>query len=395
MRPRAKRSRSTQKDIAEALNVSRACVAIGLNPLTRHKLLPETVAMIEAKAKELNYRPQRVARMLRSGRSHTIGVVFVSGVYHAPQERVRHLARSAIRAGYQLVSVDMEWFDGNIAAAQNYLLDMAVEGIIFCNLTSGDSKEWESFLEECSLPAVSMYSTVDTANQAQIDMSVAYHEMTQHHITQGSRSLHLLLPFHDLAPDEQLRASSVKERVSGFVRAIHAEGGEVIASPEVGRVFGLPVRFSFGEDRVRGHVHYPLRTEIYKNVFDVGYHETHRILKNEKVDSLVCSNDDIAIGALSACNEQGLHVPQDIKVSGADDAPFARYGQIPLSTISQPPQEMARWSIERIVELIELPEERDISKSKTFPCELIFRKSTMPSLLTTESHKKSSFAEIN
>lgn len=378
--PKTSRFGPTQKDIAKALALSQACVAIALNPKSKDKLPSSTVALIEAKARELNYRPQHQARILRSGRSHTIGVVCMSGefTYHAPQERVKQLARCALRAGYQLIAIDMNWFEGNIAAAQDYLLSVASEGIIFCNLSSEKQTGWQEFTSERSLPCVSMSSTFDGVDQVQSDMRSAFRDMTLHHIEQGSRRLHLVLPFHDTVSVEKLRhLTTISERVAGFVDAIRSSGGEVIAGPESGRAFDLPAEFSSRRPTIQGYVHYPLRTELCEDVFDVGYHETRRLLQTEKADSLVCSNDDIAAGAVAACSELGLRIPEDIRVSGADNSPFARYCGVPLTTIEQSAQSLAEWSIHRIVELIENPRERNTPKTELFPCELIFRRSTV------------------
>lgn len=367
---------STQEDIARALNISRASVAIALNPKTRHKLPPATTSRIEVKARELNYRPQRQARILRSGRSHTIGVVCRAGSYHAPQERVQHLVRGAIRAGYQLISIDMEWFEDNLATARDYLLDVAVEGIIFCNISSDGQEGWIEFARKRSLPVLSMSSSFDTVDQTRSDMRTAFRDLTLHHLAQGSRRPHFLLPFHDNIPVENLYNPFIIDRVGGFVDAVISAGGEVAAAPETAQIFDLPTKFSPKCPAIRARVHYPVRTELYKDVMDVGYHEAQRLLQAEKADSLVCSNDHIAAGAITACIEQGIRIPDEVRISGADNSPFARYCGMPLTTIEQPSQGLAEWSIRRIVELIENPEARKSPEMKLFPCKLIIRKST-------------------
>lgn len=372
--------RPRQKDIAKALNVSQACVAIALNPKSSGKLPIETVALIEAKAREMKYRPQAQARILRSGRSHTIGVVFQSSRYHAPQEQMMNLALCTLKRGYQLISIDMKWYEDSPEKAQDSLLRVAAEGIIFCNVSIEGVAGWQEFAKECSIPIMTMSTGLsEDVDQVWPDTRSAYRDMTLHHIDQGSRSLHLLLPFHDAIPQGGQSAFSIVERVKGFTEAIRSRGGEVIVDEENGHVFDLPTKFSSRRPVIEGRVQYPLRRKLFADVYDVGYHEALRLLrmKTGRPDSIVCSNDHIATGVLAACNELNVSVPGEVCVSGADNVPFSRYCNVPLSTIEQPAESLAEWSIQRMVELIENPAEREVHKKEVFPNKLIFRKSTM------------------
>lgn len=368
----------TQREIAEALSLSQSTVTVALSEGAKGRVAADTVARIRDYAARNGYRPNRAAQIMRSGRSHTIAVICQSGAsgYHAPQERVKHLARAALRAGYQLISIDVNWFEGNVSAAHDYLLGVAVEGIIFCNIASHQEAGWREFAQERSLPFVSMSSAMHEMDHARPDMRSAFRAMTLHHLEQGSRTLELMLSFHDRMTVEKLRGSSLDERVGGFVEAVRSMGGEVIAGPDTAPFFDLPTEFSSSRPAIQARVNYPLRTELYEDVFDLGYHETRRLLQAGKIESLICSNDHIAAGAAAACSEMGLRIPEEIRISGADNAPFSRYCAAPLTTIEQPAQSLAEWSIRRIVELIENPEERNSPKTELFPCELILRRST-------------------
>lgn len=382
MPPKIALSTPTQKDIAQALDLSSATVAIALNPVQRHRLQAETVRRVEAKAREMRYRPQRQARILRTGRSQCLGVIYQLGLYHAPAERIRHLARCAIRRGYHLVPVDQDWFEYDVGAVCNYLQDSAVEGIIFCNTSLGDNLQWMEVLRERLIPVVSVSGTIGWGDDAQWDIHSAFREMTQHHIAQGSRDLHLILAYHDVLPEGSTPNPVIHNRVHGFAEAIRAAGGEVTAAPPIARYFQLPPHpVSIREGTLRGQVHYPQYQHQYKNAFDVGYYEAIRILRatDARPNSLVCSNDDIAAGAVTACHELGRRIPEDTLVSGADNAPFSRYCGIPLTTIEQPSREMAEWSVQRIIHQIENTQNSEAPLHKIFPFNLIHRKSTQRS----------------
>ena len=60
----------------------------------------------------------------------------------------------------------------------------------------------------------------------------------------------------------------------------------------------------------------------------------------------------MAIGALRALRQAGLAVPGDVEVIGFDDIEFARMVEPPLTTVSQPAQEMGAKSAELLLQLV-------------------------------------------
>ena len=71
------------------------------------------------------------------------------------------------------------------------------------------------------------------------------------------------------------------------------------------------------------------------------------------VTALFCANDMIAIGALLACREQGIAVPQDLSVVGFDDIMVASYVTPALTTIRQPKAELGRIATRTLLDLLD------------------------------------------
>ncbi len=67
-----------------------------------------------------------------------------------------------------------------------------------------------------------------------------------------------------------------------------------------------------------------------------GYDAALRLSDLHRLDALICTNDAMAIGALSALRDQGRLVPQDISVIGFDDIEMARWPAIQLTTLRNP-----------------------------------------------------------
>ncbi|EIP97760.1 transcriptional regulator [Opitutaceae bacterium TAV1] len=79
-----------------------------------------------------------------------------------------------------------------------------------------------------------------------------------------------------------------------------------------------------------------------------GYDQTRQLLeKHPEITAIFATNDSMAYGAISACAELGLRVPEDISVVGYDDNPTSKFYNPPLTTTRQPLRDMgeeaAQW----------------------------------------------------
>jgi signal transduction histidine kinase/CheY-like chemotaxis protein len=67
-----------------------------------------------------------------------------------------------------------------------------------------------------------------------------------------------------------------------------------------------------------------------------------------ELDAVVAANDEMATGAIDILRKRGLRVPQDVPVTGFDDVVLARLGNPPLTTVTQPFDEVAEWAVQAI-----------------------------------------------
>jgi LacI family transcriptional regulator len=89
---------------------------------------------------------------------------------------------------------------------------------------------------------------------------------------------------------------------------------------------------------------------------------------------LLCGNDLIALGALSALQQANIRVPEDVSVVGIDDIMFARLASPPLTTIRVPREELGRLGFE-VLDRMRRPS-KNLSDPLRVATELIIRKST-------------------
>jgi len=74
----------------------------------------------------------------------------------------------------------------------------------------------------------------------------------------------------------------------------------------------------------------------YESTIETGYELTNSLLKKTRdFTALICSNDLMALGAISALKDNGLKIPQDISVVGMDDILFSKIFDPKLTTINQ------------------------------------------------------------
>ncbi len=83
-----------------------------------------------------------------------------------------------------------------------------------------------------------------------------------------------------------------------------------------------------------------------------GYGAMTRLIER-KIDAVFCASDMMALGALRALLDSGLHVPNDVALVGFDDMPFAATTHPPLTTVRQPLAELGRKAVNLLMSLIE------------------------------------------
>jgi LacI family transcriptional regulator len=108
-----------------------------------------------------------------------------------------------------------------------------------------------------------------------------------------------------------------------------------------------------------------------------GYECSKRLLAlPERPDAITCASDVMAIAAMVAAAEAGLRVPEDVAVTGFDDAPFAATVKPSLTTARQDTIGLGTAAAEAILRMLEHPDEPP--PTFVIPTELIVRESSEP-----------------
>ena len=113
--------------------------------------------------------------------------------------------------------------------------------------------------------------------------------------------------------------------------------------------------------------------------FKAGVDLTPALLSGRKAPTaLICSNDDMAVGALFAAHKIGVSVPDDLSITGFDDTPVSALIWPPLTTVHQPIKEMASRAIGLMTEQLTSTAWGANRGFNQLPHEIVIRQSTAP-----------------
>lgn len=294
-------------DVAQRAGVSIATVSRTLRGST--DVARGTRDRVLAAVAEMRFRPNRLGQSLAEGQHAANGIVFpdLSGPYYAEvllgyEEVAAELGRSVL-----ILSTH-----GRVEAARK-VLDLAarVDGLVVMGRTVADEvvEQIAATGQPVVLLARSPVADLDTITA---DNQASSRELTEHLLGHGYRRL-AYLGDPDQSPD-------VAGRYAGFAAALSAAG---VDAP------GGPIRCAFD--------------------VQAGYEAARSALRG-RPEVLVCANDEVALGALTAAGEAGIRIPADLAVTGWDDVMAAQYAR--LTTVRQPMRDLgamaARWLQERI-----------------------------------------------
>src|ERR1700709_2521603 len=146
-------------DVAKLAGVSHQTVSRVLN--NHPSIRQSTRERVQKAIDELNYRPNRLARALKSNRSLLLGVLSASSSQYGPSASIRAIEVAARREGYFVITVNVDSAErAEVERGLDSLLDHAVEGLI---VIAPELHVLEAFTAlNVSVPFVTLQSTADS-----------------------------------------------------------------------------------------------------------------------------------------------------------------------------------------------------------------------------------------
>ncbi|MBC7898507.1 MAG: LacI family DNA-binding transcriptional regulator [Saprospiraceae bacterium] len=326
------------KQLAAHLSLSTTTLSLVLNDAPSANSIPqETKDRIFSAAKELNYRPNYLARSLRVQRTNTFGVIVpeLSDGYSA---MVLNGVESALSdEGFFYLTASHLHRDDLLEKLPRVLIERQVEGIIAVDTPI-------RFEPHLPVVNVSGHEEIEGVTNVVLNHQHAAELGIGHLYNLGHRKI-AVLKGQAFSSDTDIRWDTINQAARKRNLAIDA---------------GLV-------SQLEGDSPSP----------EVGYLATKKLLATgEKFTALFAFNDISAIGAIRALEEMGLRVPIDVSVLGFDDIYAAAFHNPALTTIRQPLFEMGSIAAKTLLSKLSGKENGDSSATLSVEPTLIVRQST-------------------
>jgi len=314
---------ATIYDVAKRANVSSSTVSRVFNQ--PHKISEETRERVLQAAKELDYRPNAWASSLTTKRTRLVGLVCsdIQNPYVATLARGSQDASA--QYGYLTIICST---DGDPELELELLKEMFqrnVDGFIIAPSQLGSNSDVDEYICELLDQNVPIVFVGNRFNDGKVDF-----------VTSRAQ---------DGAFDAVNHLISLGHERIGFI------GGHYTRGVAVGRWFGYQEALIENQFSIRSE--YMVEADLTR---EAGTEAMLRLLDLPTPPSAVITvNDLMAIGAMDACYQRGVAIPDDISLIGFDDIPLASLTQPGLTTVAQPAYDLGYKATELLMNRFDNP----------------------------------------
>ena len=333
----------TLKEIAAKAGVSAATVSYVLNDSA--KVSEETRKKVEKIIKETGYRSNILAKSLRKSRTNLIGIIVEDiTVWHTPYiiDGINALAEEkgyqTILSNLRLLSkiednfADISKYQKDIDKAVDVLLGMQVDGIIYVGM---HDRLIPPVIGKVQKDVVYSYCyTKEEGSSVSYSNEKAAYELTQEFIKKGHTDFGVITGIEDSYPSIQ--------RMKGIRKALEEAGIELKEE-----------NIQVGDWKLK------TAKKAAMKLLD----------REDRPKAVIAMNDEMAMGVRDVAVQLGLSIPEDVSLSGFDNADIVHYMRPHLTTVDRPLQEMGYYSMNILLDKIEKEAKGDIRL--TLPCTLI------------------------
>lgn len=308
-------------DVANAAGVDRSVAGkVLLAAKSNTRVSEATAQRVREVARQLNYRPNQIARQLRGVRPKVLGTLIDAQGARVGYERLAAAERAAHAAGYRLMIGQIRADAQQIAEYLDDFQSRGIDGLLYLNYP----------VPPAIHPRVNLQSTVFITDPGirgacfvELSRAMGVGMVVDHLMKSGRARPGLVL--------RELTYKTSHDRKHGFLTASRKHGLKDAAS----RVFVMP--------KVRDP--------------GVGAEPLHRaidqLLVRDRADCLVMHDDALAVEMMRALRHRGVRVPQDVAVVGFDNDLIGQVVDPALTTVDQCHDALAEMAVNLLVRLVE------------------------------------------
>lgn len=329
-------------DIAEKLNITAATVSRALN--NNPKIKEATRELVIKTAAAMNYKQNKLALALKSGRSNNIGVIVPRIDSNFFASVIRGIEEELYPHGYQVIICQTHESIKRENENLHTLVDAQVDGIMMSvtGISNENDSAFRNVLEK-NVPLIFFDRSkhIDGVSSVTINDFKGGYLATKHLIDEGCRNI------AHFSGDQSL--DIFKNRFLGYKQAL------------------LDNDIEFKDEYV-----------IYtKSAVDAGKVSIDKLLQLETPpDALFSSSDFAALGAIQELKERNISIPNEFCVAGFSNEPFTKFMELSITSVDQSPLEMGRMSARVFLEQVDKTDTIKIEKKVVLAPELHIRKSS-------------------
>ncbi|WP_027064632.1 LacI family DNA-binding transcriptional regulator [Maribacter sp. Hel_I_7] len=332
--------KATIYDIAKELKITAATVSRALN--NNPKISKKTRELVHATAAKMNYKQNKLALALKSGKSKNVGVVvpFINKNFFASV--IRGIEDELYPKGFHvIISQTHEDVDREKKIIQN-LINAQVDGILISTSFTNENKEQLNQELKKSTPFIFFDRVLnfDGTSTVTIDDYQGGFDATEHLIHQGCKRIaHFYV-------DQNIELYN--NRLNGYKDALLKHG------------------IGYHSDYVIS-----LTSDM-----EAGKEAAEKLMKLPvPPDAIFSSTDNGLLGAVKYLQSISVKIPEDFCVVGFSNEPFTQFLEPSISSVDQSPMEMGKMAAKVFLKQIE-NDESGIDENVVLPAKLIIRKSS-------------------
>lgn len=327
----------TIKDVAKKANVSVATVSRVIN--NKGGYSEETEERILRVIEELNYSPNAIARGLVGKRTKTIGLLVPDLTSTLPIELLKGVEKAAHKMGHSVILCNTELGGKKTLDYLRLLDEKQIDGIIYA---SHELKEdYYRYIKKMNVPLVLLATESNRfpVPFVKVNDRMAVYSAISYLIEKGHRKIAII-------------SGSQQDEIAGVPR--------IVGYKAAMRDHGLSIKDEW-----------IVETESF--FFENGKKGFLQLMNQAPdITAVFAASDDMAIGVLSAANNLGIKVPDDLSVMGYDNLRIAEMVVPTLTTVAQPFEKMGERAVEMIFEMLSTGKNIE---SFYFPHQIIERQS--------------------
>ncbi len=343
--------RSSIKDVAKEAGVSISTVSSVIN---KNKFVSEgREKRVLAAIKKLKYKPNIIARGLRTKSTRAVGVILPDIAQPFFAQVIRGMEETARKRNYTLI-LGCSFYDiGEEERQINILMNQFVDGIIF--FCGYDSHDHIRMVHDYGIPVVVTDREIGNTQipSVLIDNAHAMEKVIDYLAGFGHREIGYL----SFSIDNQTTA---RRRYEGYLSGLKKNG------------------IKFKPERV------VIDDSIRLNEFEGTYNVVKELLKEKSMPTAFAALADyLSIGLIKALREMGYRIPEDISVVGFNNEIVCQFSEPPLTSVKQPKKLMGKAAMNLLLDMVEGKKIEE--KNIVLPTEIIERGSVGPAKIKTKT----------